>query len=341
MTQDDEQGRHDEQGADGRDGDDTDPGIAERAQEVLREHQERPERGGDGRGGERDRSSRGGHCAPDGVVHARPCRELFPESADHQQGVVDAEAEAQCRGQVDREDGDIGDAAEDEELRERARDGDGSDGQRQQRRDHAAEDDQEQYEGERYGDGLGQDKILAGLLPHLARHGGAATGPDRECAFVRSGVGVDDSLGVLVPLRAVAPHMGEHQGLAAVLGTEVGTGRVPVRDHVPQVPFLLEVGHQGQAAAPGRRGVDTTLGRPDQQDQVRLPAELLVDDLRGAAGRGGRIVVAAPSNLPKAPAPAAPMRATATTATTSTSRDRRITKSAMRSNTHDLLCVPT
>jgi hypothetical protein len=71
VAQDDEQRRHDEQGADGRDDDDPDTGVAEGAQEVLREHQECRERRRHGRGGERDRTARGAHRAPDGVVHAR------------------------------------------------------------------------------------------------------------------------------------------------------------------------------------------------------------------------------------------------------------------------------
>jgi hypothetical protein len=218
---------------------------------------------------------------------------LLAEPADHQQGVVDAETEAQRGGQVDREDGDVGDAAEDVQLREGARDGDGSDGQRQQGRDHAAEDEQEQYEGERHGDGLGQDEVLGRLGAHVAGHGGTAARPDRERLLVRSGVRVDDTLRVLVPLGVVALHMGKHHGVATVLGAEVRTARVPVRDDVLEVLFLLEVGHQVPAAALRAWGVDAPLVGTDQQDQIRLPAELLVDDLRGPGGLGGRVVVAA------------------------------------------------
>lgn len=114
------------------------------------------------------------HRAPYGVVHARPCRELLPEAAGHQQGVVDAQSEAQGGGEVGRGVGDVGDAAEKGELGERADDGDDGDGQRQQGRDHAAEDEQEQHEGERYGDGLGQDQIVDHLFRQVVADRGAA-----------------------------------------------------------------------------------------------------------------------------------------------------------------------
>ncbi len=160
-----QQGRHHEQARQGRDDDDTDSGVAERAEEVLREDHQRRERGRHGRGGEGDRAPRGAHRRADGVLHARPRRELFAEPADHQQGVVDAESQAEGRGQVDREDGDVRDAADEEELREHAHDGDERDQQRQQRGDHGAEDDQEQHQDEGYGDGLGQYEVLLGLRP--------------------------------------------------------------------------------------------------------------------------------------------------------------------------------
>lgn len=231
-----------------------------------------------------DGTAGGAHRTAHGVVHARPRRELLPEAADHQQGVVDAQSEAQGGGEVGGGVGDVGDAAEDEESGERADDGDGGDGQRQQGSDHAAEEEQEQHEGQRNGDGLGQDQVVDHLRAQIAAHGGATPGLDVERVLVRAGVSGDELLGVVPPLRLVAGDMGGHHGLAAVAGAQVGAVRLPVRDDVGEGLLLLEVGHQGVAVPRGRRVFDAAFGGPDQQDQVRLSAEPLVDDLRGPAG---------------------------------------------------------
>jgi hypothetical protein len=45
-------------------------------------------------------------------------RQLLAEPADHEQGVVDAEPEAERGGQLDREDRHVGDRAEDEQFRD-------------------------------------------------------------------------------------------------------------------------------------------------------------------------------------------------------------------------------
>jgi hypothetical protein len=73
--------------------------------------------------------------------------------------------------------------------------------------------------------------------------------------------------------------------------------RVPVRDDVGELLLLLEVGHQGLSALRGGGGVDAAVGGLDEQDQVRLSAELLVDDLRGPGGLGGGVVEAASVEL--------------------------------------------
>src|SRR5690606_13618316 len=100
-------------------------------------------------------------------------------------------------------------------------------------------------------------------------------------------------LGAFPQLGLVTLDVCEHHGFAAVPGTQVGQARVPVRDDGGEPFLLLEVRDQGPAALLRGRIVDAAAVRADQQDQVRLPAELLVDGLRRPGGLGGGVVEAA------------------------------------------------
>lgn len=183
MPQQHEQSGHHEEGADGGDDDDAHAGIGERAEEVLREDEKGGERDRDRARREHDRTSGGVHRRPDRVGHARPEGELFPEAADHQQRVVDAESEPEGSGQVDREDRHVGDAAEESEFREGPGDRHRADGERQQGRDHSPEHDEQEQERHGNGDDLREKEVLQYLLGQFGAHRGTATGLDGESSY--------------------------------------------------------------------------------------------------------------------------------------------------------------
>jgi hypothetical protein len=92
--------------------------------------------------------------AHDRVVRCESVAHLFPEAGDDEEAVVDRQPEPQGRGQVDREDRDVGDRAQHEQGQQCAEDRYGSHDEGQRGADHAAEHEDQQQQGERDGDHL-------------------------------------------------------------------------------------------------------------------------------------------------------------------------------------------
>ena len=152
-----------------------------------------------------------------------PSADLLAVARDHQQRVVDREAEAEPGGDVEREERGVDEARHDPQHEERADDRDAADQQRDPGGDHAAEDE-EQEEGEhREGDQLGLGQVLAGLVVGLVEAlGEAALGDvERACVGERLDPFGGDAAGVLdVVGREVA---GDRQRFA-VPAISVGAG---------------------------------------------------------------------------------------------------------------------
>lgn len=150
---------------------DGDARVGEGAQEVLREDQHRGQRHGDREGGEENGPARGAQGDSDRGARRGAGGQLLTESADDEQGVVDGEAETERRRQVHREDRDVRDLGESAQHRVGAEDRDDPDPEREQGRDGAAEDHDQQQEGHREGDHLGPGEVLLDGRLHLVPYG--------------------------------------------------------------------------------------------------------------------------------------------------------------------------
>ena len=199
-----------EQGEDrGQDGqrdqrrEEDDQGAAEphRVEEALREDEQRGERRGDGEGGEEDGAA-GGRQHPAHRRRAGPgAGDLLAVAGDDEEAVVDRQAEAERRGQVEGEDGDRGEFAGDAEDEEGADDRQAADQQRQQRGDEAAEEEQREQEEEREGEHLGPLEVLLDLLVDLFLGDRRAADHDPGMGVQRVGDFAADVLLALVPGR--------------------------------------------------------------------------------------------------------------------------------------------
>ncbi len=154
---------HDHDRAQHRENRNRDAGVGHRLEEEGREHQHHGEGHGNGGAAEQDGPAGRAHGGRNGIGTFRPRRELFPEPAHHQQGVVDAEAQPHSCGEVDRKDRDVGDATKDEKDGEPAEDADHADDQRQQRGDGATEGQDQQHHRDRDGHRLSHGEVLRDL----------------------------------------------------------------------------------------------------------------------------------------------------------------------------------
>ena len=89
---------------------------------------------------------------------------LLAIAADHEQGVVDRQRQADHARQVGDEDAHVGDAGEQVDDREAARQSEAGDEQRQGRTDQRPEDREQDDRGDRQADQLGLDQVLLDLL---------------------------------------------------------------------------------------------------------------------------------------------------------------------------------
>ncbi len=93
--------------------------------------------------------------------------DLLAVARDHQQRVVDREAEAEPGGDVEREQRGVDEARHDPQHEQRADDRDAADQQRDRGGDDAAEDEEQQQRQHREGDQLGLGQVGAGLVVDL------------------------------------------------------------------------------------------------------------------------------------------------------------------------------
>lgn len=163
-------GQHDQRGAhrDEHHGGGAEP---DRAQEHLREQQQPQQRRGDGQPGVGHGAPGRGHGPHHGLLVRGPAGDLLPERLEHEQRVVDGQAEPEHGDDVQREDGHLGDGGEQPQQHQRAEDREQPHDQRQPGGHEAAEDDDEQHQQHGHGDGLGAGEVGGGLVVELAEEG--------------------------------------------------------------------------------------------------------------------------------------------------------------------------
>ena len=141
------------------------PAVAHRAQERLGEQHQAGQGHRDRDAGDRARCGRRWpRSAPPRPATDALAVQFLAEPADHEQAVVDGQAEAEDRGDVDRVDRHRGDQGQQPQRGERAEDRDAADGQRQAGRGQAAEDDQHQDQQHRQREALGPADVRGDLL---------------------------------------------------------------------------------------------------------------------------------------------------------------------------------
>jgi hypothetical protein len=232
-------------------------------QEPQREDEQRRHRRGDRQRAEEHGSAGGGERALQRGPRPVAERELFAEARQDEQAVVDRQAEAHARHEVEREDRQAGhtlvDAAHEQEGRE---DREPAHQRRQQRRDEAAEDPQREQEEDREGQHLRLGEVLADAVADLVlQHLGAAD--ERPARRVGT-----DGRGDFA-LVDTAERSGEDRG-APVAGEERGVARARkargALDAAPAAQLLLVA---PQLAA--RAGVAPRVAAErDERDQAEV-----------------------------------------------------------------------
>ncbi len=283
--------------------------VGEGAQEAEGEHQEGEQRHGHRPGREGHGPARGADGAVDGHGRLVAAVELLPVPGHDEEGVVDGQAEAHGRRQVQREHRHVCEPVDRLEHEERRHHRQGAHGQGEQRGDHAPEDEQEQQQRDRDGDQLGPHEVGLDGLPDRVEHLGEAGDRDVELPAAVEGdraLELGGELGDPVVDLVLGPHdAGEHERLVArpvAQRRDVAEG--PVRHDVGHVALGCEpVGERG----PGRRDgcvVDGggpaghAVGGVDEQDHVgRADPEGLEQRLVGPERLRVRIVEAARGQL--------------------------------------------
>ena len=143
---------------------DPDPAPGQRAQERLGEHQQPAQGGGHGQPGEGDRAAGRGQGPLDRPGQLQAAAPLLAEAADHQQRVVHGQAEAEHGDDVDRVGRDVGELAHPEQDEQRPGHGHGRHQQRGDRGHDPPEDQEQQDQHDRQGQGLAPLQVLLGLL---------------------------------------------------------------------------------------------------------------------------------------------------------------------------------
>ena len=148
-----------------------------RVEELLREDEQAGHRRSHGERAEDDRPARGPHRRGERLGAVPVPGGLLTPSRDDEERVVDREAEAEARDEVEREDGKRMHLDGDPEPEEREGDRAGADERRQERGDEAAEHPERQQQDERERDQLGPTQIALDRRGHLARSDRAAAEP--------------------------------------------------------------------------------------------------------------------------------------------------------------------
>ena len=259
------------------------PADPHRVEEALREDEQRGERPGDGQGAEQDRPPGGLHRPPHRRQPRSRAGDLLAVARDHEQAVVDRQAEPEAGDQVEGEDRDRAHLAGDAQHQECADDRQPADQQRQQRGDQAAEEEQREQEEEREGEQLGLAQVGLDLLVDLGLGDRRAADADPGLVLERGGDPLGDVLGLVVVGR---------------LEPDREVGRVAVAGDERPRAGLGEAGDRGDARiagdpafdlldspGPGGRG---RVGVRDQHDHLGRPVARVLEPLVGdhALGRG-------------------------------------------------------
>ena len=236
--------------------DDAEAGDAERGEDGHAEHEQAAHRDGDGEGGEHHGRAGGGDGLDDGVVQLASVAAFLAEPVDHQQPVVDAEADAEHVDDVDREDRHVAEHGGGDEHGERG--DDTGEGDEQGHAGGAEPAEQEDHGDERDGQG---DRLAAEEV--VLRRGAELLADEHVAADEHlGGVEVAGDIGDLVGeldlgfLVEAAGDGDDGEGGATVAGAQgVGAGRPRVDDGDDAVDGgdPLEPGSQRTRRRRGRR----------------------------------------------------------------------------------------
>ena len=140
--------------------DDAEAGDAERGEDGHAEHEQAGHRDGDGEGGEHHGGARGGDGLDDGVVQLASVAAFLSEPVDHEQPVVDAEADAEHVDDVDREDRHLAEHGGGDEHGERRDDTGEGDEEGHARGAQPAEQEDHRDERDGQGDRLAAEEVV-------------------------------------------------------------------------------------------------------------------------------------------------------------------------------------
>ena len=124
------------------------------------EHEQAGHGDRDGEGGEDHGRAGGGDGLDDGVVDVAAVAAFLAEPVDHQQPVVDAEADAEHVDDVDREDRHVAEQRRADQDGERGDDAAEGDEQRHAGGAQPAEQEDHGHDGDRQGDGLAAQEVV-------------------------------------------------------------------------------------------------------------------------------------------------------------------------------------
>ena len=266
--------------------DDAEAGDAERGQDGQAEHEQAAHGDGDGEGGEDHGLARGGDGLDDGVVQVAAAAAFLAEPADHQQAVVDAEADAEHVDDVDREDRDVTEHGCSDEHGERRDDTGEGDEHRHAGGAQPAEEEDHGQEGDRQSDRFAAQEVVL--------RGGAELLTDEDVAADEHLGGVDVAgdigdlmgeldFGFLVEATGDGDDSESGAAIAGTKGIEAGRPRIDNGDHTVDRGDALEPGSHRC----GHRGIVDVDAVGDDGDLTAGSGEV-VEPLSDAAGFGAR-----------------------------------------------------
>ena len=221
-----QEGRKQGEGQGHREEDHQDSSDAQGSQHHVLEEEEPGEPGGGGDAGEEESTSRRGDGDCHGFIPGAG-EELLTEAAHHEEGVVDGDADTQKGGDVEHEDGHIGELGHSVDEREGHGDGESAHGQGQAGGDDAAEDDHEGNEHQGEDNDLRATQVAGTGVVEVGEDGDAAGDLDIQA------VGAYPGPELLVAVDGlVDADVQEHQGHGrmAVAGDEGRIARAVVGD---------------------------------------------------------------------------------------------------------------
>ena len=208
--------------------------VADAAQERQRQHDQREQADGDGGAGEDDRPAGGRHGGGDGVLVGLALLELLAPAHDHQQRVVDRDAEPDQRDEELHDRRDLGDRRQAPEQQEGGQDRADRHAQRHQRQRRAEHEDQHDQRAEAADQRLEQHARTVVALARGVVEGVVAGDPQRRA--------LDRDVAQRVAQVSLGIDVGAERVVAA--GREdVDEGRAPVLGDEGAVAGGGEAGH--------------------------------------------------------------------------------------------------